>query len=140
MHDMKTLQFSPKRKPSDEPKFAAPGEFRQWATRAQVWRPPTDVFDNGIAIVVQIEIAGMRDAEFTISLEKDVLAIRGVRSSLATEQRAYYQMEIPSGEFVSMVELPQLIDYDNIEANYLDGFLRVVLPKAQPSRVPVDDK
>lgn len=102
--------------------------FKQWSTRANMWHPPTDVFENEKSIVVRIEIAGMRDSEFTLSIEESVLAIRGVRPA-PDGQRAYHRMEIHSGEFISVVELPGLIDYDRVEASYQDGFLQVILPK-----------
>ena len=74
--------------------------------RPHVWRPPTDVYETEDAIVVRVEIAGMREADFTVALVERSLLIRGVRQDL-TERRAYYQMEIPFGEFSTEVELPR---------------------------------
>ena len=102
--------------------------FKQWSNRANTWNPPTDVFENEKSIIVRIEIAGMSDSEFTLSIEENVLAIHGVRSA-PNGERAYHRMEILSGEFVSIVELPSPIDYDRVDASYHDGFLLVVLPK-----------
>ncbi len=101
------------------------------ASRLPVWRPPTDVFETEEAIVVRVEIAGMREEDFSISLEDRFLVIHGFRSDLP-ERRAYFQMEIPFGEFISEVELPCPIISERIAAVYQDGFLRIVLPK--PSR------
>jgi HSP20 family protein len=111
---------------------------RKWSARAKIWQPPTDVFETDDAIVVKIEIAGMRDAEFVISLEKRTLAVGGVRPTQSSSG-AYHQLEIPSGEFVSMVELPAAIEYDRVEAEYSDGFLILVLPKARPSQVKISE-
>jgi HSP20 family molecular chaperone IbpA len=36
------------------------------------------------------------------------------------------------------VELPAPINYDEIEADYRDGFLTVVLPKLQPQKVELE--
>jgi HSP20 family protein len=79
----------------------------------------------------------MQDADFTVSLEDRYLLIRGVRSD-ALEKRAYHQMEIPFGEFVSEVELPSPVVVDEIEAVYQDGFLRIVFPKARPQQIRVE--
>jgi HSP20 family molecular chaperone IbpA len=46
-------------------------------------------------------------------------------------------MEISSGEFLSIIELPSAVIYDKVEAVYQDGFLRVILPKVLPNRVDV---
>ena len=110
---------------------------RQWAGASRQWQPPTDVFESAHTVVVRMEIAGMRDSEFTISLEGRVLVIKGLRTD-SPEPRAYQQMEIPFGEFFSIVELPCPVVSERVEADYSDGFLRVVLPKARPTTVDVE--
>jgi len=102
------------------------------------WRPPTDVYIGDDVIVVRVEIAGMRDGEFTISLENHILTIRGNRPDQA-ERRAYHQMEIRFGEFPTDVELHWPVDTDKIDAEYRDGFLQVILPKDKPHSVEIRD-
>jgi HSP20 family molecular chaperone IbpA len=46
-------------------------------------------------------------------------------------------MEINYGDFALEVRLPVPVDRDRIDASYTDGFLKVVLPKAQPRRISV---
>jgi HSP20 family molecular chaperone IbpA len=86
-----------------------------------------------------MEIAGMKDSEFTISLDKRLLEIRGVRPP-SEHAGAYLQMEVQSGEFASVVELPAAVDQDGVEAAYEDGFLTLVLPLAKSQQVDVVDK
>jgi HSP20 family protein len=94
-----------------------------------VWSPPTDVFETGESFVVRVEIAGMREADFSVTLDKQVLTISGIRPEFP-ERKAFYQMEIHFGEFVTEIEIPSQVDPDRVEAFYQDGFLRVNLPKA----------
>jgi HSP20 family protein len=136
MTEMKYQELSPVKKTPEEPRFVISTSYRRWTSRTQYWQPPTDVFETDVAIVVQMEIAGMQNAEFTISIDKRLLTISGIRPGVA-EHGAYYQMEISSGEFLSMIELPSAVVYDKVEAVYQDGFLRIILPKALPSRVDV---
>jgi HSP20 family molecular chaperone IbpA len=49
-------------------------------------------------------------------------------------------MEVQSGEFASVVELPAAVDQDGVEAAYEDGFLTLVLPLAKSQQVDVVDK
>lgn len=105
---------------------------------SHLWRPPTDVFETDDAIIVLVEIAGMREANVSVSLNDRYLTVHGVRPDWA-ERRAYHQMEIHFGEFRTDVEVPTPIDADAIEATYGDGFLRVVLPKAKPRQIRVDE-
>jgi HSP20 family protein len=106
--------------------------------RQHAWRPPTDLFETNDAVVVKVEIAGMQENEFHISLEGRILLIRGTRSDIM-ERRAYYQMEIPYGEFSTEVEIPVAVDAENVEAIYSDGFLRVVLPKARSFEIRIEN-
>ena len=102
------------------------------------WEPPTDVYENEVGLVVQVEIAGMQRDDFTIALRDRMLVIAGVRSDTDLK-RAIHQMEIHYGEFRAEIYLPWLVDSDDVEAAYEDGFLRVLLPRPLPRRLQVVD-
>lgn len=114
----------------DDPTFLISG-IVNWRLTVQpnVWRPPTDVFETEENFVVRVEIAGMRESDFSVTLDKQALTISGIRPEFP-ERKAFYQMEIHFGEFVSEIEIPSPVDPDRVEAVYQDGFLRVNLPKA----------
>lgn len=105
-------------------------------TRSHKWRPPTDVYETDTAIIVRVEIAGMRDSEFSISLDNRILTIQGLRTD-RDERRAFHQMEIRYGEFSTTLELHWAIDSKSIAAEYNDGVLRLVLPKAVPHKIEI---
>lgn len=108
-----------------------------WQVRSSVWSPPTDVYETEGAYIVRMEIAGMRDEDFEISVEDDTLYIVGSRSDLP-ERRAYHQMEIRFGKFATAVGLPTPVNVDQSRAEYQDGFLMVTLPKARPNQIKVE--
>lgn len=108
------------------------------ASRSHVWRPPTDVFETDDVLVVRVEIAGMVETDFTIMVDERFLMIRGVRAE-AAERRAYHQMEIRFGEFGVDIELPYPVAVNEISAVYSNGFLRVMLPKARPHRIEIEE-
>lgn len=116
---------------------------RRWLSlrRTRTWRPPTDVYETDTCVVVNVEIAGMEEGDFTISLSNRNLTITGVRHDPLAEAQgltlSYQQMEIRYGDFETEVYLPWAIVEEEIEATYEDGFLRVVLPKAKAQKVPV---
>ena len=101
---------------------------RQWATRPHLWRPPTDLYETENEYIMRVEIAGMQDAELNIAIEGNELAIYGLRQP-PSEQAAYHQLEVRFGEFLSIVDVPGVVDLDAISADYKDGFLKVTLPK-----------
>lgn len=108
------------------------------AARSHAWRPPMDVFEREADLVVRVEIAGMKDEDFSISLTGRSLVIRGLRPDVP-ERRAYHQMEIFFGDFVCEVELPCDVIADQVRAEYRRGFLRLVLPKKEPQKIHVED-
>jgi HSP20 family protein len=115
-----------------------PGQ--RWVSIRQhkIWRPATDVYETDSYVVVKVEIAGMDEEDFVVSLDTKRLIISGVRHDPAAKL-AYQQMEIPYGQFETDVYLPWAIDEDQVEATYHNGFLSVFLPKARPRQVPVID-
>ncbi len=99
-----------------------------WQVRSNVWSPPTDEFETDKAYVVLVEIAGMHDDDFEVSLENNLLLISGTRSDFL-ERRAYQQMEIRFGKFETSVNLPGPVNIEQARAEYKDGFLMIILPK-----------
>jgi HSP20 family protein len=108
----------------------------QVTAHSYAWSPPTDVYETEASYVVRVEVAGMRESDFTINAEDNFLIISGVRSE-SPEWRAYRQMEIRFGEFSTAVELPLGVDVTKADADYKDGFLKVILPKIKPTVVSI---
>lgn len=100
-----------------------------WHVRSSIWSPPTDVYETEENYVIKVEIAGMRDEDFDVAFENNILMISGYRSDL-NERRAYHQMEIRFGRFELAVEVPVTVDIEKATAEYKDGFLTIMLPKA----------
>ena len=108
-----------------------------WHVRSTTWNPPTDVYETEEACVVKMEIAGMRDEDFEVAFEQNVLVIRGQRPDF-NERRAYHQMEIRFGRFDVAIEVPVLVDLERARAEYKDGFLVVLLPKVSSKKDKVE--
>ena len=101
------------------------------------WHPPTDVYEINDRLVVAVEIAGMRDGDFNVTLQGQRLTISGTRRRLTDPDCAYYQLEISFGDFRTEVELPWPVSRDEVSATYRDGFLRVELPHATAQKVQI---
>lgn len=108
------------------------------SARQHAWQPPTDVFVTDEAVIVRVEIAGMRDGEFSITFEDQTLTIRGSRFD-RPERRAYHQMEIRFGEFRTDVGMHWAVDTNKIDAVYNDGFLRITLPHAKTKNIDIQE-
>jgi HSP20 family molecular chaperone IbpA len=99
-----------------------------WIHQTHVWRPPTDVYETEQSVRVQVEVAGMEHADFSVTLEGHVLRVTGTRKD-HLERRVYHQMEIHTGDFLTEVDLPVCVDPNFVRAHYHDGFLLVDLRK-----------
>jgi HSP20 family protein len=97
--------------------------------RSPAWKPPTDVYETDDA---------MGEENFSIELNGRELFIRGIRQD-TDERSAFHQMEIRFGEFILSLELPFYISTEQVQAVYNNGFLRVMLPKAEPRHIPIID-
>jgi HSP20 family protein len=86
---------------------------------------------------VLVEIAGLQNGDFNVSLAGRQLVISGERSD-PSEKLAYQQMEIRYGRFRTQVYLPWALDGTDITATYENGFLKVVLRKARARQITVE--
>jgi HSP20 family protein len=131
------LESTPSQPNWQSPEETEPIDYKQnWrlGSPPHVWSPPTDIYETEDMIIVRVEIAGMRNGDFSISLNNRYLVIQGFRPD-RPERRAYQQMEIRFGEFGTDFELPCPVRANEVEASYDDGFLRVVLPKTKSRRI-----
>lgn len=118
---------------------AARGTVRRWVVvrHVTVWHPPTDVYEIDDKLIVAVEIAGMREGDFNISLHSKKLLISGTRKRTTPSEASYHQLEIAFGEFRTEVNLPWPVERDEVTATYRDGFLKIVLPHAAARSVHI---
>jgi HSP20 family protein len=96
-----------------------------------LWRPPLEVYETEDALVVVAEIAGMNEEHLQVVVDGNVLSIRGERPDPnQTEKRSYHEARIPYGGFGADVFVPFAVETDRTVAEYHNGFLRIVLPRA----------
>ncbi|HML22158.1 MAG TPA: Hsp20/alpha crystallin family protein [Aggregatilinea sp.] len=104
---------------------------------ASSWYPPTDVYEQGDHLVVVVEVAGMRDSDFSVVLHGDQLVISGARQRTNTGDCAFHQLEIPFGEFRTEVTLPWTVERNEVTATYRDGFLRIEMPRIRAQHIQI---
>src|SRR2546427_3778023 len=108
------------------------GGSRDGSARAS-WTPNTDVYATDNGVVVKVELAGMRSEHLEITVEANRLRISGSRpDGCRAAKCSFLAMEIDYGPFESVLELPVGYDLGQAKAAYLNGFLRIDVPVAQP--------
>ncbi|HEY7356869.1 MAG TPA: Hsp20/alpha crystallin family protein [Ktedonobacterales bacterium] len=103
--------------------------------RPSQWRPPADIHETPNAITVKIELAGMRAEDIDVTIYDDALVVSGERRDDHEHDNTicYHEAQIRYGPFRVEIMIPFPIERAQVEAQYDDGFLKVLLPKAAPS-------
>ncbi|MEO6056805.1 MAG: Hsp20/alpha crystallin family protein [Gemmatimonadales bacterium] len=105
------------------------------------WLPACDVFEDQDAVKIVAEIPGVGPEDVKISLENNLLTIRGEKKQQAEEKtERVHRYERSYGAFERTFSLPTTVDPDRIAAAYEQGILTVSIPKAErarPREIPV---
>lgn len=97
--------------------------------------PPVDLREDSEKITVELELAGVKKEDFDISFENEVLTISGERKSAGEKvEGEFVRRERPDGPFSRSVRVASPIKSGEITANYAEGILTVVLPKAEEAK------
>ena len=106
------------------------------------WVPPTDVSEDTNSIQITMELPGVDPDDVRISLENNVLTIRGEKQQEDVENDdRVHRIERIYGMFQRTFVLPNTVDAERIEARYENGLLAVRIPKserARPREIPVN--
>lgn len=102
--------------------------------------PAVDIFETDKQVTVTAEMPGVSGEGVDISLEDDVLTIRGSKQPEEQTDARILLQEYETGHYLRRFTVSEAIDQEKIEASMNDGLLTVVLPKttpAQPRKIEV---
>lgn len=103
--------------------------LREWMRETEEWLPDIDMFRKDDTIVIRADVPGIKPENIDISVEGDVLTIKGRREEeKEVKEEDYYCSERATGEFVRTVRLPEGVTADQIEASRENGVLEVKIP------------
>jgi len=89
-----------------------------------------DVFETNDSFMVLAAIAGIQIKDLDISLEKDMMVIKGNRCDPHDHpDKKYFYQECYWGPFSRKVVLPENIDIDKADAQIDKGILTIKIPK-----------
>jgi len=106
-----------------------------------MFTPAVDVKEDADAYVVQMEVPGVKQDNLNISLQENVLTIRGHKTQQQERTEGQFRrVERSYGSFARSLSLARHVDGDGVTANLHDGVLEVRLPKleaAKPRQITV---
>ena len=99
------------------------------------WSPACDIYEADNEIVVKAELPEVKKEDVHVSIENNLLTIRGERKfSEETKKENYHRAERCYGEFMRSFTLPSFVDANKVNAEFKDGVLRVTLAKREESK------
>lgn len=103
------------------------------------FQPAVDIRARDEDIVFAIDVPGVRIEDLNVTVEGDVLTVKGARKLEATENERM-SLGRPYGEFTLRYTLPDGMDSEHLSADLTNGVLTLrlpKLPKAQPRRIQI---
>jgi HSP20 family protein len=101
---------------------------------------PMDISETKDSVVVEAEMPGMDSKSLDISLNGDLLTIRGEKKQeTKTDNDDCYCIERTYGKFSRSVRLPGNVKSksDEIKATYKDGVIRIEIPKTETKTIKI---
>jgi len=99
------------------------------------WAPALDVSETRDAVMVKAEVPGMESTDIHLSLQDQVLTLKGEKKLEQEEKEEhYYRAERTYGAFARAIRLPAPVDGSKVAATFKNGLLTVTLPKAAAAK------
>jgi HSP20 family protein len=110
---------------------------RGWAGAAQV---PLDLYETEDEYVAKLAVPGLKPDNFEITMQQNLLNIRGHTQTEQQQSVRYHVQEQRFGDFNRTIQFPTAVDAGKIQASLADGIVTIRVPKAEaakPKRITV---
>ena len=116
-----------KTKPKNKVEVETRLEERQTETEGEL---AIDVYETADDIVIQSTIGGVKPEDLDISIENDMVTIRGSREHLVEKEgKNYIYQECYWGSFARKIILPEEVNEAGAKATMKNGILTLTMPK-----------
>jgi HSP20 family protein len=106
--------------------------------------PAIDMYEDKDSVIVETQMAGIDPEKVDISIENDVLSIKGESEKQnEIEEKNYYRKEIRRGSFYRSIPLPTHVQGNQAKAISEAGVLKIIIPKApeaKPNKIKIETK
>ena len=141
---MKLVRFDPLSLMRDFDRFFDANAFSSALAEHEgsEWLPRVDVSESDGSVLVRAEVPGVDPAEIDITLDGDMLTLKGAKSvTTEDEGEGYRRREIFEGSFRRSVRLPFIADPAAVTASASNGILEITVPRADepaPHKISVN--
>jgi HSP20 family protein len=115
---------------ADYPAFGATLFRAPLLTETTEWLPAVELVEKDGEFVMTAEIPGMAREDVDISVEDNVLTLKGEKKFERDEEKEEMHIrEREYGTFARTLTLPRTVDAAKIRAEYRDGVVEIHMPK-----------
>ena len=104
---------------------------RGWTGSSQI---PLDLYETENEYVAKLAVPGLKPDNFEITMQQNVLLIKGHTQAEQQEGVRYHVQEQRFGDFNRTIQFPTPVDAEKIQASLADGLLTIHVPKAEAAR------
>lgn len=112
---------------------AGAGSAERTRTRP-LYAPRTDIFETDKGLVMLADMPGVSSESVDVTLERQVLTIRGRAEDSPPQGFSPVYREYQPGDYERAFTLSEDFEAERIEASCKNGVLRLFLPKAGPAQ------
>ena len=114
--------------------------WNEWFSNNELWNkamkvPAVNIMESENHYKVSLAAPGLKKSDFKINLEGNMLTISSEKEESKDEKDARYtRKEYSYSSFRRSFTMPEEVSPDKIEATYVDGVLRLTLPKKEDAK------
>ncbi len=110
-------------------------EGQDEALTSTAFAPPVDIYEDEHTITLKIDVPGIDEKDINVHVENNTLTVHGERKFEKEEKEENYRrVERQYGSFTRTFTLPNMVDQENVQADYDKGVLKVKLAKKQEAK------
>ncbi|MFH7026641.1 MAG: Hsp20/alpha crystallin family protein [Heteroscytonema crispum UTEX LB 1556] len=98
------------------------------------WAPAIELKETDTDIIVKAQVPGMDAKDLDVQVSQDAVSIAGEhQEEKRSEAQGFFRSEFRYGQFQRIVPLPVNVKHQQVKAEFKDGILTLILPKAEVS-------
>jgi HSP20 family protein len=99
------------------------------------WTPNVDISETDDSYLIKGEIPGVKKEDVKITIENNMITLRGERQQEKEEKgEKYHRVERSYGNFMRSFMIPDDADESGVKAEFKDGMINITLPKSAKAK------
>lgn len=118
---------------------ARTSDFFGISTTSRGTYPSINLFQDGDNTVLMAELPGVKKEDIKIQIKDKMITLSGERKIEYPENSSTHRLERRGFKFNRSMKLPTKVDLEKVNADYNDGILKIVMPRAEGDKPKLID-